>query len=307
MQTASPPSIPNLPGFKDAANSALTGIDAMGGASANTPQQVLPQIQDNTNSIINNPANQAGAQMGMDAATNNFNTGMNLNQVGSGVIGTGQSTVGQGNTMFAQGNSLVPYAQPIMNAAFDPQNALYNRTFQQNTDQVRAANEARGLDMTPYGAGVENQATSNFNIDWQNNQLQRMIAGAGAASNIYGTAGGLESGGVAAKTAGVGQQTSGANLQLAGANLATPAGQQYSTAANSPANTNIGALNTYANAGLNAQQLPQQTINDYLAYVGKGQQQQSLQLQGQQQQFAQNAQTNSQLGGLASLGALAFL
>ena len=37
----------------------------------------------------------------------------------------------------------------------------------------RMTRTARGLGMSPYGAGVENKALSDFNIDWQNQQLQR--------------------------------------------------------------------------------------------------------------------------------------
>jgi hypothetical protein len=40
--------------------------------------------------------------------------------------------------------------------------------------------------MTPYGAAAEGNAISNFNIDWQDKQLMRQIAGLGSATGTYG-------------------------------------------------------------------------------------------------------------------------
>jgi hypothetical protein len=37
--------------------------------------------------------------------------------------------------------------------------------------------------MTPYGAAAEGNAISNFNIDWQNNQLKRELEGLGIAGS----------------------------------------------------------------------------------------------------------------------------
>jgi hypothetical protein len=75
--------------------------------------------------------------------------------------------------------------------ALDPQKALYNRTAQQVQDQSRAASSARGLGTSPYAAGLENQAMGNFNIDWQNQQLQRELSGLQGMSSADKTAGQL--------------------------------------------------------------------------------------------------------------------
>jgi hypothetical protein len=40
--------------------------------------------------------------------------------------------------------------------------------------------------MTPYGAAAEGNALSNFNIDWQDKQLMRQLAGLGSATSTYG-------------------------------------------------------------------------------------------------------------------------
>lgn len=75
-------------------------------------------------------------------------------------------------------------ANQILQSSQDPQQALYNRTLQQVQDQARAANAAAGLGTSAAGVGLENQATQNFNIDWQNQQLQRELQGAQGAGNV---------------------------------------------------------------------------------------------------------------------------
>ena len=80
------------------------------------------------------------------------------------------------------------YGAKIMDMALDPQNALYGRTQQQLQEQTRAGLASRGINMSGAGAGIENQAMNNFNIDWQNNQLGRGVQGAGAYASLAGLA-----------------------------------------------------------------------------------------------------------------------
>lgn len=82
-------------------------------------------------------------------------------------------------------------ANQLYQTAFDPQNALYNRTAQQLQDQTGATNSMYGLGSSAAGAGVANQAMSNFNIDWQNQQLQRQTTGLQGMGQAYGQAGAL--------------------------------------------------------------------------------------------------------------------
>jgi hypothetical protein len=91
----------------------------------------------------------------------------------------------QGAANIGQAAELRGGASAVMNTAFDPQQALYDRTAQRLQDQIRVGQAARGTTMSPYGAGGEAQGMSNFNIDWQNQQLNRQTQGLGAA----GTAG----------------------------------------------------------------------------------------------------------------------
>lgn len=105
---------------------------------------------------------------------------------GSGVSGWDPAqTVGVGNAQSQAGSNLNNYGYQILNNGFDPQNQLYSRTQQQLQDQVRAGQAARGINMTPYGAGLENQANSNFNLDWQDRQLGRQATASGAAAPLF--------------------------------------------------------------------------------------------------------------------------
>jgi hypothetical protein len=104
-----------------------------------------------------------------------------------GTVGTGLTDwFGQlkGEDMWAM-QQLNPDISQMLTNAFDPQQALYGRTLQQVTDQTRSGEAARGVANTPYGAAAEGNALSNFNIDWQNQQLQREMAGLGSAGNTY--------------------------------------------------------------------------------------------------------------------------
>lgn len=83
---------------------------------------------------------------------------------------TGQNMLNMGQQQYNQG-------QDVYNLARDPQNALYDRTLSQGLETTRAGQALRGLGNSAAGQGLEDQFTSNFNIDWQNNQLQRAMQG----------------------------------------------------------------------------------------------------------------------------------
>ena len=79
--------------------------------------------------------------------------------------------------------------QSVLNTAFDPQSALYNKTMLQTQDKARVAEAARGTTMSPYGASVEANAMSNANMDWQDRQLGRQTQGIQSAGNLYNMGG----------------------------------------------------------------------------------------------------------------------
>lgn len=157
----------------------------------------------------------------------------------------------------------------ILNTGFDPQNALFNRTQQQVLDQSNVANAMAGLGGTPYGASTNANALSNFDINWQNNLLNRQTTAAGAASPL---------------------------LQAAPALVQSTAGLPYSTDATIGSNA-LQQLGQTINQGNNQYLLPQQVLNDLQSYLQLGQSGSQLAGSLGQQGFNQTAQG---LGGLIS-------
>lgn len=228
-----------------------------------------------------------------------------------------------GNIQGSQ-NNLYGAGNQVLQAAQDPQNALYNRTQQQLTEQSRAAQYARGIQSSPYGAALENSANENFNIDWQNQQLARQAQGIQAAQGAYGSAQGM---GNSYTSTQAGLQ-SGKNEQYAG--LTNAAQNQWTNYINAGGqmqamnNQNIGAAqnnafglaNQAAQASYAGGQLPyganQQAYGNQNQAVGNFQQQNQSYLQGlnqlqsndlgymnnaqgaQNQAFNQNAYNNNQ-------------
>lgn len=158
----------------------------------------------------------------------------------------GQQNLGQSDMLRSLATQGGNAAGQVLNTGFDPQNALYNRTAQQLQDQTRVGEAQRGIAMSTYGAGLENQAMSNFNIDWQNNQLGRQTQALGAFGQ--------------ASNAATGASTGGANV-----------GQ-----------TGVGQLNAQGQLPYQASQQNQQNdINNWLAIVQAGQSNYPLQMETQ--------------------------
>lgn len=249
----------------------------------------LGQAQGITQGMISNPyagdyltAANTAAQMGQQAATGAFQ---------------------QGQTLYNQAPVDFNLASTIANTAFDPQQALYNRTLQQTQDQARAANEAAGVGTTPYGAGIENQATDNFNINWQNQQLLRQIQGGQAAGGLIGQGAGLIGQGAALQAGAPGQYYAASGLPY---NTAQGIGQNQ-----------LGALSALGQYGAAGGQQAQQPIQDYLAYLGWGTGAQNagnaanlgvgnFQLNQANQGFNQQQQMFGDIGKVIGWGASAF-
>ncbi len=241
MSEPSVPQAPNYSNFGQANNAFSGGLQGLQGLAG--------QGQGLTSNIVNNPY--AGAYQGAAGAA-------------GGQLGTlgGQAGSASGS-LYGSGAS-------ILNTAFDPQNALYNRTQQQNQDQTGAMLAATGVGATPYGAAVMGQNNSNFNIDWQNQQLQRQAQGIQSANQAY---------------AGGGQQgTLGAQSTLGAGQL------PYSTSVGI-SNAGLGALGT--EQGL--YQGVTGAADQYLGLANTGYQDQLGQYNAQDQQFTQ------MLSGLGSI------
>jgi hypothetical protein len=187
------------------------------------------------------------------------------------------SAVTAGRALESSVSAVPGYMGQMGQMAFDPQQELYNRTAQQLQDQVRSAESARGIAMTPYGAGVEGKTMSDFNIDWQNNLLSRALQGAQGIGSLEGTYGKGLAGGQELQMAGPNFQT-GLLSSLLGAGREAVA--PYISAAELQGKL-TGAQQNLANAWID-------------------QMNQMIQNQQQQQRY-QDQQQMSALGGLGSL------
>jgi hypothetical protein len=235
------------------------------------PSYVLPQLQTATNAQVNNPY-ASGAQSGANA---------------TGAYATGTlapMNYGAASTLYGNASAITPYAQQALATANDPQNALYNRSYQQVMDQQNAINAQNGIAGTPYGAGVAGQTGANFNLDWLNNQQNRQATGANIYDALTGTQNNLYAGASNIGNAGVQAALYGAMLP-------------YSTYGSIAANQ-ANALNNYSSGASNAFAPASALAGLYGNYLGIGQNATGLGIQGAQ---AQNAQDASMWGGIGNI------
>lgn len=166
---------------------------------------------------------------------------------------------GQAGVATGAQNDLLAAGRATWNAGQDPQNALLDRTQQRIVDASRAGTSARGIGMSPEAAGIENQATSNFNIDWNNQELARMIAALSGMGTAFGQAGqqGQLVGADLTGAANFGSQVPGATLSSGSTPFQTQytaygapigAGNTYSTGLNTAFNPNLAQYNTNTSA-----------------------------------------------------------
>lgn len=189
------------------------------------------------------------------------------NAAGSQYAGLASLLQGNANQNFATQNSLLNAGQNIYNMGLDPQNALYNRTAQQVTDQSNAVNSMYGLGSSGAGAGVTNQALSNFNIDWQNQQLSRALQGlqgyAGAATTAgqYGELGTSQANAVPGNTllSGSTPYSVGQSIASTPGSLANTFGSYLNSNLYGPAEGLMGSIIPYMNYGQGAQAVPFQS------------------------------------------------
>jgi hypothetical protein len=250
----------------------------MGTGAQGLPGQVTPGLQTATTNLTNNPY----VGLAQTAA----------NQAGMYGIGTLAPAMGAGATsLFGLGQTGAPYAQQILQTGFDPQRALYNQQFQQMQDQSNAINSMYGLGSSPAGAGLAEQNANNFNIAWQQSQLQRQQTAAQGYGNLVNSVGSAYSGGADLGTAALG------TLTTAGA---TP----YNTYQTGQQN-NVSALNALTSGVTNAYGLDANTLNALAAYLKLGQSATAIGQTGAANTAANNAALGSALGqGLQGLSGI---
>lgn len=222
---------------------ALNLLDQSANSAAGYAPQVQQQATNLTSQYINNPY-QPAAQTAANSA-GAYGTGTVVPQQQAGAA-----------SLNSVGNANAAYAPQALAAGFDPQNALYNRNFQQSQDQQNAINAQNGVAGTPYAAGISGQVGNNFNLDWINQALGRQNTAANTASTL----------------------TNSANTGITGAsNLGQQAMQTQATAGGLPASTygqnlaqDIAALSGQNAAVQGAGQVTDQAIQNILAYLGYG-------------------------------------
>jgi hypothetical protein len=142
-------------------------------------------------------------------------------------------------------------AGTVLGTGYDPQSALYNQTAQQTANQTNANLAASGLSATPYGASVLGNTMQNFNMNWENQQLQRQIQASQAAGALMGQAQGLQTGGLTGLQAGA----LGADAQT---QQSINDYLQYAQAATAQNQVNVQAYQAMAQAANQAQSNAQQ-------------------------------------------------
>ncbi len=182
-------------------SSALSPGTSGGGSSLYVPTGLSNednQWQAIQGMLGNNFANQNLQQYGLQSLYGGLNANLNYgNGYQNAANAAGQQYTNLGNTLNSQSAqnfgtqaSLLGAGQQVYNMGLDPQNALYNSTLNQVQQQTGATNSMYGLGSSGAGAGVANQALTNFNQNWQNNQLSRAAQGLSAYDSAAQAAGG---------------------------------------------------------------------------------------------------------------------
>lgn len=268
------------------------GADTAWQQSYGQNQNIVNQAYSGANPLFQQSLQQQQA-INYDPYLQAYNQAGNYYGQGANVAGQQAGAYGQQAALSGQQQqNLYNAGNQVYQTAFDPQNALFNQTQQQLTEQVNAGQAMRGLGNSAVGGQEYNQAMQNFDISWQNQQLARQAQGAGAMAQA--------------------SQAGGAQGQLTGANLAAQAGA-YGTAGGYEQQQGQVPLSAQQYAaqqpGVVGQQYAQQmaglqglnatNMNQAQAYMGMGQAASMNaynQYAGQQAVNAQNTAAASQLG-----------
>ena len=204
------------------------------------------------------------------------------NQAGQMYGQAGQMAQGQMQGYSQQAQQAQQAGQQMYQTSMDPQNALFNQTQQTLQDQVRAGQASRGLGNSAVGGMEEANAMSNFDINWQNNQLQRQqqgIQGMASANNMYGQD---QSAALAAGAAGAGYYGQSGSVPMQAQQYAA---QQPGAAAGQYQAQMAGLQSMYGNQ-----------MSQAIPYMNNGQGAQQSNYTAQTAQNAQESQLFGQIG-----------
>jgi hypothetical protein len=198
----------------------------------------------------------------------------------------GQQQVGQGTALNQQIMAALPQFQQILQQGTDPQGALYARTQQQVRDQQNAQLANMGLQSSPAGAGIADKGLSDFNIDWQNQQLARALSAMQGYGGAMGQAG-----------TGLGQ---GAALQQGGIGDIAAAGALPYQAGQTAMGGQQKALSDFLSAMSGSQNIGNQSLQQLLSYLQTGQSANQLADAAAQGNLTQTGTTNAAAAGAIS-------
>lgn len=239
---ASTGTAPSTPGAGGTIGSGAGNLGSMGSAAPAssaypTSYGGSPATQVATAAGVPTPSSASLSPTGAGSAqyNNPFYLSAQNSAVNAGNVSGNQATtnVNQANNLQSGANTLQGAAGAVLNTAFDPQQALYNQTLQKVQDQSNVAEAQRGLTMSPYGAGISDTNTNNFNIAWQAQQLANQVSGLGAAGTATN----------AANTA----NTGAANLGNMAVGQTQAVGQLPATTADAQQNQDIQSWIAYMN------------------------------------------------------------
>lgn len=155
---------------------------------------------------------------------------------------------GAGDFLTGMGRDLGAAGQQFWQTSLDPQNALRDRLQQRVTDASRAGTSARGIGMGGEAAGIENQAVTDFLLNWENNQLARQATGLQGYTGAANQAGRETAGGLAASGLVPQYTASGASWPMQAAGLYAGAMQPW----NQQLGGILQSIIPYLNQGLGA-------------------------------------------------------
>lgn len=163
----------------------------------------------------------------------------------------GDELTGMAGRFTGREGALTGAGESVWNTALDPEGALRDRTQQRVVDASRAATSARGIGMGGESAGLEDQAVSNFNLDWNDRQLGREVSGAQALTGTSDAAGRQAQGAEGAYTGATNFYQNAYQLPF---NLASTYGSAMGTSVYNPMNALGGNLAQYMGLGQSASQ-----------------------------------------------------
>jgi len=233
------------------------------------------------------------------------------NALAGAAAGYAPTAVGQANGVYDAGASYLPqimaaYGQnaqtanslipSLVQSGYDPQSALYNQQLQTATDTSKAQSAAAGLAGSPFAAGQASDAATNFNLNWQNQQQARQLAGATGIEGLLGSSNSSLGGATSALTGVGGLMDSASSTGVN--NLATLLGSAQ-TSTNSGLSNLLSALTSsmgFTNSGVS----DANTLNsDYVGDASK-----ALDTLSTTGQFGADVYNNQQTAASSQLQAL---